>query len=127
MKERNGLRFGGRGGFGSYKHYEQIKKSRRNRDRMKQTETMEISIDCGNERRGRGNIARHKVCIVAELHNIQEPFRGRALEAVREFEETLKNIFEGYPAPECAPYELKTKAVWDAEAGHPKRVPIDET
>lgn len=94
---------------------------------MKQTETMEIFIDCGSERRGRGNIARHKVCIVAELQNIQEPFRGRVLEAVREFEETLKNIFEEYPAPERAPYKLKTRAVWDAEAGCPKRVPIDET
>ncbi len=25
MDKRNGLRFGGRGGFGSYKHYEQTK------------------------------------------------------------------------------------------------------
>ncbi len=61
---------------------------------MKQTETLEISVKCGDERKGRRNTVSHKVCIIAELHNIQEPFRGRAIEAAREFEEVLKNIFK---------------------------------
>lgn len=94
---------------------------------MRQTEILEISVDCGDERKGRGNITRHKVHIDVELHNIQEPFRGRALEAVREFEKTLKSIFAEYQVSECVPHKLKTKAIWDAEVNRPKRVPIDET
>lgn len=94
---------------------------------MKQTEVLEISIGCGEECKGRGNIVKHKVLVGIELHNIKEPFRGMALEAARKFEETLENIFAEYQTPKDVPHELKTKAVWDAEKEQPKRVLIDET
>lgn len=93
---------------------------------MKRTEILEISIDCGEEVKGRGDILKHKIYVSMEMSNIEEPFLRTVLEAAGKFEETLKDIFSGYPASENAPCRF-TKSVWDAGAGRPKRIPIGGT